>query len=64
MADLMKEAKKLMKTAKEKVDMKEVKKNAKRAGEILKDGKITKEEKTELTNMAKDLMKDFKDDKK
>ncbi len=61
MADLMKEAKKLIKTAQEKVDMDEVKKDAKKVGEILKDGKVTKDEKSELTNMAKDLMKDIKE---
>ncbi len=60
MADLMKEAKKLIKAAKKNVDMDKVKKDAKKAGEMLKDGKISKEEKAELTNMAKDLMKDMK----
>ena len=60
MADLMKEANKLIKAAKKNVDMDKVKKDAKKAGEMLKDGKISKEEKAELTNMAKDLMKDMK----
>ncbi len=60
MADLMKSAKKLIDKAKENVDVNEVKKSAKKVGEILKDGKVTKEEKKELTNIAKDLVKDAK----
>ena len=58
MADFMKSAKKLIDKAKENVDVNEVKKSAKKVGEILKDGKVTKEEKKELTNIAKDLVKD------
>lgn len=60
MADFMKSAKKLIDKAKENVDVNEVKKSAKKVGEILKDGKVTKDEKKELTNIAKDLVKDAK----
>ena len=64
MADIIKEAKKLVKKAKKNVDMAKIKKDAKKAGEIVKDGKITDQEKKELANMAKELMKDFNDLKK
>ena len=60
MADFMESAKKLIDKAKENVDVNEVKKSAKKVGEILKDGKVTKDEKKELTNIAKDLVKDAK----
>ncbi len=60
MADLMKEAEKMVKKAKKNLDMKKVKQDASKVGEILKDKKITKEEKKELTDMAKDLLKDIK----
>ncbi len=58
--DFVKEAKKLAKKAKENVDMKELKEDAKKVGGMLKDGKISKEEKKEISDIAKDLMKDIK----
>jgi len=57
MADLIKEAKKMAKN----IDMKEAKKSAKRVGEIVKDKKITKDEKTELKDLAQKFIKDLKD---
>ena len=64
MSDIIKKAKELVETASKKVDKEKVKESAKRAGEIVKDGKISKEEKKELTIMPKDLMKDFQNGKK
>ena len=56
----MKTVKKLVEENKDKVDTKELKKDAKKVGDILKDGKISKEEKKEISNMAKDLFKSKK----
>ena len=56
MADLMKEAKKLVKN----IDMNEAKKSAKKVGEIVKDKKITKDEKKELKDIAGNFVKDLK----
>ena len=60
MSDIMKTVKKLVEENKDKVDTKELKKDAKKVGDILKDGKISKEEKKEISNMAKDLFKSKK----
>jgi hypothetical protein len=57
MPDLIKEAKKMAKN----IDMKKAKSSAKKVGDIVKDKKITKEEKEELKNLAKDFLKDLKD---
>ena len=60
MADILKTVKKLVEENKDKIDTKELKEDAKKVGDILKDGKISKEEKKEITNMAKDLFKEKK----
>ncbi len=60
MSDLMKTVKKLVEENKDKIDTKELKKDAKKVGGMLKDGKISKEEKKEITDMAKDLFKNKK----
>ena len=59
--DLMKEAKKLAGKAKKNIDMKEAKKSAKKVGEIVKDKKITDDEKKELKKIASSFIKDLKD---
>ena len=64
MSDIMKKAKNLVKEAKDNLDMKELKNDAKKVGEMLKDGKISKEEKKEIGSMAKSLMKDMNKKKK
>ena len=60
MSDIMKTVKKLVEENKDKVDTKELKEDAKKVGAMLKDGKISKEEKKEISNMAKDLFKNKK----
>ena len=52
MSDILKEAKKLANQAKKNIDMKEAKKSAKKVGEIVKDKKITKDEKKELGKIS------------
>ena len=59
MSDVVKKAKNLAKKAAEGLDMNKVKKDVQRAGEMVKDGKITTKEKEEFAKMAKEFKKDL-----